>query len=643
MKKNFVICTAGHVDHGKTSLIKALTGKDCDTHPEEKSRGITIHLGFSHFALSPDMTVGIVDVPGHKDFIDTMISGINGIDLVLFIVSADECFMPQTVEHLHILDILGVKRGLVVLTKCDLVDEETLHYAREEIREQVMGTFLSEAQIVETSAMTGKNIDTLHQSIFQMLSDVSHTKLSHVEKPFFRYFPDRFFSIKGHGSVVTGTVLRGSLSKNQVLYGIGKGQEYKIRKLEAYSIESDSIHEGQRASINITNFAKEDFYKGLMLSDQLYATTDLIDVELQLLSGVKPLGLRSTVEFYAGTIAVQARVHLMDTDTLYAGGRCFAQLHLQKPHPLCYHDMFIIRNSSGDTTLGGGRVIDAFPLHHRRRTQKVLTMLQLRASVNLVDVITTEIDKSNQPVSIDDIYDKLRVDLASVDLSLLPLRYTQYGDWFWVASEQEKLEGRLIRYLSVAHKNNPLDSHGKCIDDFTSLIASFPEPVRVLIVSRVVQSLLEKKQIDKRADTFALSTHKVVLSQKEHVMINWVDQFLSNQKMKTPLWSELSEKCARHDINEKRLKQILFYLVSKKRVVHHDGEYIHTTVVNPVRVILLRHLLAHPQGCTVSEFRDLIGGNRKICVILLNIYDAEGVIVRRDDYRFITEKGKKLL
>ena len=651
MRKNYIIATAGHIDHGKTSLIRSLTGKDCDTHPEEKLRGITIHLGFSHIQLSDDVYAGIVDVPGHKDFIDTMISGINGIDLVLFIVAADEGFMPQTHEHLQILDILGINKGLIILTKCDLVDAETLELAKEDIREKTQNTFLENAIIIPTSAKTGENIDKIKSEIMKIIDDEALNPPSASPlggelgntMGYFRLYPDRFFQVKGFGSVVTGTVLSGKLEKNDTIYLIPRNEEVKIRKMESYGQEVQGISAGQRASLNLTNFDKDDFTKGIMFCDRPYHTTSLIDVELSLFNIPKHFELWSTVEFHTATIQSRARIHLIDKDKLFSGETCIAQVHLEKAVALCFGDRFIVRNTSGDLTLGGGKVIDAFPLHHRRRTAKVKELLKLRVSNSLLDLVCSEIEKSIKPVSLSQVSERLFTAINAELLTDCPEKYTQYNDWFWTKVEQERLENRVIKYLQVAHKNNPLDNRGKPPEEFISLINTFPESSRSVIIKRVLEILEHNKIIEKRQETFALTSHKVILNTKEHGQIYAIDQFILNQKMKTPLWSDLIRFAAERDVNEKRLKQIIFNLVSRKRVFHHEGEYIHTFNVKPAREKLLNYLKEHPDGITIAEFRDLIDGNRKICLILINMFDNEGIIQRVEDRRVITEKGKLVI
>ena len=645
MRKNFIIATAGHVDHGKTSLIQALTGKDCDTHPEEKKRGITIHLGFSHIKLSDELYAGIIDVPGHKDFIDNMISGINGIDMVLFVVSADEGFMPQSLEHLQILNMYGVKKGVIVITKCDLVSSENFEIVKEEIRENFIGSFLENAPVIGISVRSGINIELLKKSLFTVLSEQYNTKTLSISNHF-RLYPDRFFQIKGFGSVVTGTVLSGQLVKSNILYSVPSNKEYKIRKLEAYGNDTDVIIQGQRASINISNLSKEDFERGMMLCTEPYTLTTLIDVELSLFNNadIKFLNQWATVEFYVATIQCQCKIHIIDEDKLLPGEMCFAQIHLNRAIAVCYGDKFIIRNSSGINTLGGGRILDAFPLHHKKRTEKVKKLLQLRATEGIKHLILAEVEKSVKALSIDQIYKKLYLNniepISEFDYESVFMGNDGGITWFWNKNIHEKLGDKIVKYLQIAHKQNPLSNLGKNIDEFTLIAKDFPDGSKIIVIKSILDTLIKRELIENRKKTYALKSHHVHLEQEDHIKINWVDQYILNQRLTVPLWSELLEKANKKNIHEKKLKQMLVYLISIKRIIHFDGEYVHSIVVNQARQKLLEYLLQHSAGITGAEFRDLLNGNRKMALLLLNIFDSENIIIRIEDKRYITEKGK---
>jgi len=433
--------------------------------------------------------------------------------------------------------------------------------------------------------------------------------------------------------VVTGTILGGEISKNKVLYTIPQNKEIKIRKIEAYGNDVEHISQGQRASLNLVNFDKDDYEKGLMLCDHLYDTTALIDVELSLFSDVSPLYKWSRVEFHTATIQTQASIRLMDSNRLNPLEKCFAQVHLDKEIAVCFGDKFIIRNTSGTTSLGGGRVIDAFPLYHRRKTDRVKSLLKLRLSNSLTDIICSEVEKDIQPISIETISNRLCKNINLDRVGALPEQYTKHNNWLWLKSEQEKLENKITRYLQVAHKANPLDSTGKSHEEFVSLIPGFPDSAKVQVLKSVIDALVSNEVIEKRGNTYALSTHKVLLDKNDHIKINWVDQFILNQRMKVPLLSELKERCASQDIDEKRLKQILFYLIARNRLIYHDGEYIHRLIVDRARIKLLEYLNEHPEGISVGEFRDLINGNRKMCILLLSIFDKEGITLRVGDRR----------
>jgi len=638
MRKNYIIATAGHVDHGKTCLIKALTGKDCDTHPEEKKRGITIHLGFSHLHLSDGVTAGIVDVPGHKDFIETMISGINGVDLVFFIVAANEGVRTQTHEHLQILNCLGVQKGIIIITKCDLVDEDTLFYAAEEIKELVQNTFLAQAPIIETSVSTGKNITLLKSLCLEILTkDLSAPNtffINQYSRPF-RFFPDRFFQVKGLGTVVTGTVLSGSYHCSNPLQTIPSSKELKIRKMEAYGVETQNIVAGQRASLNITNFPFHDFQKGIMLTDQDYAVTSLLDVSLTIFNIPNPFNLWTTVEFFHATNHTQAKIHLINKDHLFPQETCYAQIHLEKALPLCYGDKFIIRNTSGILTLGGGTIMDAFPLHHRRRTEKVRELFQKRDHNSLSLLVETEIEKYIKPITLAKISQNLFMKISENDFAMLSSDYMYTNQWFWKKKNQDQLEAKIITYLKIAHKHNPLENNGKSLEGLISLVNDYPDLVKSLLLKRTLEQMVEKGTLTIRENTYALANHQVVLSSKDHEHIHWIDQVLLNCKAQLPLIDKITLRAKEVGIDEKKVKIILFYLVQKKRIFTYEGDYIHSINVNPLRPKLKNYLIAHPDGITVAEFRDLINGNRKICLVLLNLFEREGWIIRKEDKRYL--------
>ncbi|MFL5625873.1 MAG: selenocysteine-specific translation elongation factor, partial [Ktedonobacteraceae bacterium] len=367
------IGTAGHVDHGKSTLVKALTGIDPDRLAEEKERGMTIDLGFAWLKLPNGREVSIVDVPGHESFIKNMLAGVGGIDAALLVIAADEGVMPQTREHLAILDLLRVPRGIVVLTKADLVDEEWLELVREEVAEYLVPTTLAHAPILPVSAYTGQGLPALLTQLESMLDEAQERQ--NIARP--RLPIDRVFSLTGFGTIVTGTLLDGSYKTGQEVEILPQGLRSRIRNLQTHQHAVDVAQPGSRVAINLSNVARNDLERGnvVALPGQL-RTTLLIDAHISLVADAPhPLAHNAQVDFYSGSQEVSARVRLLDVDELQPGQSAWVQLRLSSPAVLARRDRFILRIPSPSTTIGGGEVIDIQPRYHRRHQAAVLSQL----------------------------------------------------------------------------------------------------------------------------------------------------------------------------------------------------------------------------------------------------------------------------
>ncbi|MCD4731212.1 MAG: selenocysteine-specific translation elongation factor, partial [Bacteroidales bacterium] len=414
--KHLIIGTAGHVDHGKTALIKALTNIDCDTHKEEKERGITINLGFSHLTLPTGESLGIVDVPGHKDFIRTMVAGAFGIDIVLLVVAADSGIMPQTVEHLKIIEMLGVKNGIVVLNKADLVDEEMLELAELEIDEFLEDSSFKNAPIVHVSSITGQGIEKLIAEISKLFPEVKDK----INTSQFRMYIDRIFNVKGIGFVVTGSVLDGTLETGKELYLLpGKNKKVKVRNIQRHGDTVNKVFSGDRAAMNLAGLKKDDYQRGMVLSDKVIEETQMIDATFTLFEDNYQIGLWSKVIFYTGTFECSARMHLLDKDKLEPGNTAIVQFHLEKPVCLVNRDKYILRNSSNNITLGGGDIVDVQPLHHKKRTPKLIESLKdlvgaTLDSDKLYNLIKIELRKENAPAFPEVVARKLGISLENI-------------------------------------------------------------------------------------------------------------------------------------------------------------------------------------------------------------------------------------
>lgn len=371
------IGTAGHVDHGKSTLVKVLTGIDPDRLAEEKERGMTIDLGFAWLTLPGGREVSIVDVPGHESFIKNMLAGVGGIDAALLVVAADEGVMPQTREHLAILDLLHVRRGVVALTKTDLVDDEWLELVREEVEEQLKPTTLAGARIIPISAFTGRGLPELLTQLEQALAESQEQQTYNIARP--RLPIDRVFTMTGFGTVVTGTLLDGTFKLGQEVEVLPQGLRTRIRTLQTHRHQVELAQPGSRVAINLANVARSDLERGnvVALPGQLQPTI-LIDARMQLLAAApRPLAHNTLVDFYSGSQEVAARIRLLDVEELRPGQSAWVQLRLGHPGVVARRDRFILRIPSPSITIGGGEIIDVHPRYHRRFQQSVLNALAI--------------------------------------------------------------------------------------------------------------------------------------------------------------------------------------------------------------------------------------------------------------------------
>jgi len=372
--KHLILGTAGHIDHGKTSLVKALTGIDTDRLKEEKARGITIELGFAHLELPGGVRFGIVDVPGHERFVRAMVAGVGGMDLVMLVIAADEGIMPQTREHLDILRLLGVRNGLVALTKRDLVDREWLGLVTEEVRDFVAGSFLEGAPIVPVSSRSGEGLDELRAELLWLAERVDEKR----REGSFRLPVDRVFTVAGFGTVVTGTLLSGEIRVGDELELLPPGREGRVRGIQAHGAKSVQGQAGQRLAVNIQGIDLDQAHRGDVAGPRgVFRATRAVDVRLDYLaSAPRELKHRATLRLHSATYEVPAQVILLDRDTLQPGDSAYVQLRLKEPSLLLSGDSYILRMSAPATTVGGGVVLDPFPPRRRRRSSEALELLE---------------------------------------------------------------------------------------------------------------------------------------------------------------------------------------------------------------------------------------------------------------------------
>ncbi|MCF2554145.1 selenocysteine-specific translation elongation factor [Faecalicatena contorta] len=384
--KNIIIGTAGHIDHGKTTLIKALTGRNTDRWEEEQRRGITIDLGFTYFDLPNGDRAGIIDVPGHEKFINNMVAGVVGMDLVLLVIAADEGIMPQTREHMDILHLLGIEKSIIVLNKCDIVDEEWLELVEEEVRDELEGTFLEKAPIAKVSAATGQGLYDLVNLISYMTSDEVISKDTQTVP---RLPIDRAFTLSGFGTVITGTLVSGTISKEDVLEMYPIGKECKIRSIQVHGEDKKECYAGQRVAINLSNVKKKEIHRGCVLAPPgNMKNTDLLDVKLNVLeSSMRVLTNHTRLHFFTGTSEVLCRAVLLDKEEIGPGESGYVQLRLEEEVAVKRGDKFVVRFYSPMETIGGGVVLEPNPGVKKRFRENVIEELRQKESGSSADII----------------------------------------------------------------------------------------------------------------------------------------------------------------------------------------------------------------------------------------------------------------
>ncbi|NNJ52120.1 MAG: selenocysteine-specific translation elongation factor [Ignavibacteriaceae bacterium] len=641
---NFILGTAGHIDHGKTALIKALTGFDCDTHPEEKQRGITINLGFSHLDLPDDNSIGIVDVPGHQNFVNTMVAGAHGIDILLLVIAADSGIMQQTIEHLQIAESLGIKKGFVVLTKIDLVDQESIAKIENDIKDSLEDSFLEGCTILRTSAVTGEGIESIKKYLMGVVEKSSKIENSKI----FRMYIDRIFSVAGFGTVVTGSALGGMIKKDDKLFLLPANKELRIRKIERHGKEVQNIATGNRVSLNLVGLSKEEFKKGMLLSDRFIEPTLMIDVQLSLFKYIRPIGTWSDVIFLTGTYSNQASMHLIDKSKATGGETVIAQIHLSEPCVVLRGGRFIIRNTSGLKTLGGGEIFDANPLHHKRRTEKTINQLRKISNGDNREFIFSEVRKKRKPVSLknnteefffhaNNVTDSVNSSLPD-DISLINTKTETY---LILSSEKKKIAAEILGSVENFHKQNAMLEKGRTADELSGVVNKYLNDSTEIILKSILSELVTEQKLKQIENTWSLYNHSAKLDDKLEKQVGFIEKYFKNSNMHVPLHAKLVLQAKTKGIDEKRLNQIIKLLTSENKLIKVESTYIHSSIVRNCRKKLLNYFDNHSDGITVAAFRDLIKGNRKICLLLLNLFDSEETTFRDGDLRRITEKGKE--
>lgn len=461
--KNIIVGTAGHIDHGKTTLIKALTGRNTDRWEEEQRRGITIDLGFTYFDLKNGDRVGIIDVPGHEKFINNMVAGVVGMDLVLLVVAADEGIMPQTREHMDILGLLGIKKSILVINKCDLVDEEWLELVEEEIQEELEGTFLEGAPVVKVSAATGQGLDELTDTIQQLMSDEVVAKDTQTIP---RLPIDRAFTLSGFGTIITGTLISGTITREDVLEMYPIGKECKIRNIQVHGQNQDKCYAGQRVAINLSNVKKKEIRRGCVLAPKnSMKNTDLLDVKLKVLEdSMRILTNHERLHLYTGTSEILCRAVLLDKEQIGPGEEGLVQLRLEEEIAVKRGDRFVVRFYSPMETIGGGIVLEPNPVRKKRFDAQAIEELKKKESGSLGDVMELQIKEHGDTMitltelakvmahSVDELKEYLEELEESGTIFVFPMKKDTY---LWHRDSEFAVRQKIEETLQKYHSEHP--------------------------------------------------------------------------------------------------------------------------------------------------------------------------------------------
>lgn len=631
--KHVIVGTAGHIDHGKTSLVRALTGIDADRLKEEKQRGITIDIGFANLTLG-DVEIGFVDVPGHERFVKNMLAGAHGIDLVVLVIAADEAVMPQTREHFDICRLLGVRAGVIALTKSDLVDDELLGLARAEVEDFVAGSFLDGAPIVAVSSTTGAGLDELQIVLHELSGSVPNRA---ADRPF-RLPIDRAFTIKGFGTVLTGTLIAGEVAIGDSLEVLPAGRKVKVRGLQVHGATTERATAGQRTAVNLQGVELDDVERGQVLAPvNRFRATSMLDVRLNLLEGAaRPLEHRARVRFHHGTMEVIARVVLLGRETLEPGESSLAQIRLETPILALPGDRFIIRSYSPQTTIGGGVVLDAHAVKHRQSDSHAAEWLGRLEKAGPADQVAHWLEKADvRGLSIPElaaISGMTDVDATSHTASLVAAeRIRSVGDApprFLFRETAERLEAASLEVVKGFHRREPI-APGLPLEELrSSLFASSP----VEVFKAITSGLVESGKLVRDRDVVRLASRGGALTPEDDAAKSAFELAVRAAGLEGPSHADVATKLG---LVEARARKFADLLVREGRVVRLGDLVFHAESLLELKARVKERRAVDP-SLDIAAFREISGGvSRKYAIPLLEWLDREHVTRRVGDRREI--------
>lgn len=620
--KNIIVGTAGHIDHGKTTLIKALTGRNTDRWEEEQRRGITIDLGFTYFDLKNGDRVGIIDVPGHEKFINNMVAGVVGMDLVLLVVAADEDIMPQTREHMDILGLLGIKKSILVINKCDLVDEEWLELVEEEIQEELEGTFLEGAPVVKVSAATGQGLDELTDTIQQLMSDEVVAKDTQTIP---RLPIDRAFTLSGFGTIITGTLISGTITREDVLEMYPIGKECKIRNIQVHGQNQDKCYAGQRVAINLSNVKKKEIRRGCVLAPKnSMKNTDLLDVKLKVLEdSMRILTNHERLHLYTGTSEILCRAVLLDKEQIGPGEEGLVQLRLEEEIAVKRGDRFVVRFYSPMETIGGGIVLEPNPVRKKRFDAQAIEELKKKESGSLGDVMELQIKEHGDTMitlaelakvmahSVDELKEYLEELEESGTIFVFPMKKDTY---LWHRDSEFAVRQKIEEALQKYHSEHPYRYGMKKAE----IHNTFLKKIKPNIFDAYIERMTEENVYGRREEYLSLPGYEVPKDA----------MYLQTEKLIEDTFEKAGYDFVRFSeidfgkIPRQTAEDVVLMMIDEGKVIRINEE-----------MFTMKHLMDEAKGkiqnhlkeenlITIAQVRDMFSTSRKSAKPILEYMDS---------------------
>jgi selenocysteine-specific elongation factor len=632
--KSVIVGTAGHIDHGKTSLVKALTGIDADRLEEEKRRGITIDIGFAHFELpAPNgskIRVGFVDVPGHERFVRNMLAGVGGIDLVLLVIAADEGIKPQTREHFDICRLLAIRRGITVLTKSDAVDAETLEVVRLEVEDYVHGSFLDTAldppqsPIIAVSSLTGAGLDELKSALARVASEVTAKDSAALT----RLPIDRVFTMKGFGTVVTGTLVAGTIRKEEELEVFPGGKRVRIRGVQVHGASTEAALAGQRTALNLAGVSTDDLARGITLATaDTFRSTSRVDALLSLLPSAKPLRDGARVHFHAYTMETIAEVRLYGTKQLKPGDEAYAQLRFAEPTLLLPADRFIVRQFSPVITIGGGVVLDASPAARRQRVENALAFLKTIREGPPERILAARVARRGaNGLQLNDVIGEMNIRWEEVTKLAGKAGVVQCDQLLLSPDAFAKAKADTLQALKKFHDANPLVA-GMSKEELRDRVSLISE-----VFHGVLGKLTEERKLEVTGEVVHLQGRGVVMKDEEAESKKIIEQAFASAGLKVP---SLKDVLAGLKVDKTRAQKIVTLLLRDKVLTKISEELVfHQSALADLRQKIAALKTTTPK-IDVARFKDMTGVTRKYAIPLLEYLDRERVTRRVGDERVI--------